>query len=69
MVSPVAARRVMLVPDAAGIVSPVTAGGVHTALKHGLAAGHAVADFLSGKCEDPSDPAPNEMALWACNST
>ena len=35
------------------MVSPVTAGGIHTALKHGLAAGHAVAEFLEGKCEDP----------------
>src|SRR6185503_7409099 len=34
-------------------VSPVTAGGIHTALKHGLAAGHAVAEFLVGRCEDP----------------
>ena len=54
-VDPVAARRVMLVGDAAGMVSPVTAGGIHTALKHGLAAGYAIADFLSGKTGDPSD--------------
>jgi flavin-dependent dehydrogenase len=53
-VSPVAAARVLLVGDAAGMVSPVTAGGIHTALKHGLAAGHAVADFLHGKAADPS---------------
>jgi digeranylgeranylglycerophospholipid reductase len=49
VVSPVAARRVLLVGDAAGMVSPVTAGGIHTALKHGLAAGHAISDYLSGK--------------------
>jgi flavin-dependent dehydrogenase len=55
VVKPVAARRVMLVGDAAGMVSPVTAGGIHTALKHGLAAGHAIADFLSGKSGDPSE--------------
>jgi flavin-dependent dehydrogenase len=42
------------VGDAAGMVSPVTAGGIHTALKHGLAAGNAVADFLRGKAEDPA---------------
>jgi flavin-dependent dehydrogenase len=36
------------------MVSPVTAGGIHTALKHGLSAGHAVAEFLQGKCEDPA---------------
>jgi digeranylgeranylglycerophospholipid reductase len=55
VVSPVAARRVMLVGDAAGMVSPVTAGGIHTALKHGLASGHAIADFLNGKGDDPSE--------------
>ena len=53
VVKPVAATRALLVGDAAGMVSPVTAGGIHTALKHGLAAGHAVADFLSGRAEDP----------------
>ena len=55
VVSPVATRRAMLVGDAAGMVSPVTAGGIHTALKHGLAAGHAIADFLNGKAGDPSE--------------
>jgi digeranylgeranylglycerophospholipid reductase len=54
VVRPVAASRVLLVGDAAGMVSPVTAGGIHTALKHGLAAGNAVADFLRGKGEDPA---------------
>jgi flavin-dependent dehydrogenase len=54
LVHPVAAKRVLLVGDAAGMVSPVTAGGIHTALKHGLAAGHAIAEFLTGKQEDPS---------------
>ncbi len=54
VVRPVAASRVLLVGDAAGMVSPVTAGGIHTALKHGLAAGNAVADFLRGKAEDPA---------------
>ena len=53
VVRPVASERALLVGDAAGMVSPVTAGGIHTALKHGLAAGHAVAEFLEGKCEDP----------------
>ena len=54
VIRPVAANRALLVGDAAGMVSPVTAGGIHTALKHGLAAGHAIADYLSGKREDPS---------------
>src|SRR5439155_19284430 len=41
----------ILVP---GMVSPVTAGGIHLALKHGLATGHAIADFLSGRRADPA---------------
>lgn len=53
VVRPVTTDRAILVGDAAGMVSPVTAGGIHTALKHGLAAGHAVAEFLEGKHEDP----------------
>jgi flavin-dependent dehydrogenase len=55
VVRPVATERALLVGDAAGMVSPVTAGGIHTALKHGMAAGHAVAEFLEGKCEDPAE--------------
>ena len=55
VVPPAAASRVLLVGDAAGMVSPVTAGGIHTALKHGLAAGNAVADFLRGRAEDPAE--------------
>ncbi len=54
LVSPVATRRALLVGDAAGMVSPVTAGGIHTALQHGIAAGHAIADYLNGRAEDPS---------------
>lgn len=53
IVDPVATNRALLVGDAAGMVSPVTAGGIHTALKHGLAAGHAIADYLAGRSGDP----------------
>jgi flavin-dependent dehydrogenase len=53
LVKPAGGRRALLVGDAAGMVSPVTAGGIHLALKHGLAAGHAIADFLSGRGGDP----------------
>ena len=54
VVSPVAADRVLLVGDSAGMVSPVTAGGIHTALRHGQAAGEAIAAFAAGEREDPS---------------
>ncbi len=54
LVSPHADTRVLLVGDAAGMVSPLTAGGIHTALRYGLACGHAIADFLSGRSPDPA---------------
>jgi len=53
LVSPAAAQRALLVGDAAGMVSPVTAGGIHTALRHGWAAGQAISNFLNGDCGDP----------------
>lgn len=52
-VQSVARSRALLIGDAAGLVSPVTAGGIHQALQHGARAGHVVADFLAGRGEDP----------------
>jgi flavin-dependent dehydrogenase len=46
--------RLLLVGDAAGIVSPLTAGGIHTALESGWRAAHAIADHLA---EDAPHPA------------
>jgi digeranylgeranylglycerophospholipid reductase len=54
LVRPVATPRALLLGDAAGMVSPLTAGGIHTALQHGAAAGHAIADFLAGRAVDPA---------------
>lgn len=54
-VLPVVAReRALLVGDAAGMVSPVTAGGIHTALLHGQRAGEAVARFVRREAGDPA---------------
>jgi digeranylgeranylglycerophospholipid reductase len=52
-VQAVSRSRVLLIGDAAGMVSPVTAGGIHRALQHGAQAGHVIADFLAGRGEDP----------------
>ncbi|HZX80229.1 MAG TPA: NAD(P)/FAD-dependent oxidoreductase [Lysobacter sp.] len=38
--------RAILIGDAAGIVSPVTAGGIHSAWEHGWAVGRAIAAHL-----------------------
>ncbi len=50
----VALPGVLLVGDAAGLVSPVTAGGIHTAVRHGEAAGIAIADYLKGNRPEPA---------------
>ncbi len=49
-----AAERVALVGDAAGLVSPLTAGGIHTALESGWRAAHAVADWLQDAGPEPA---------------
>jgi digeranylgeranylglycerophospholipid reductase len=53
-VGPCAADHVLLVGDAAGIVSPLTAGGIHTALDSGWRAAHAIADWLEDDGPDPA---------------
>jgi digeranylgeranylglycerophospholipid reductase len=52
-VAPFAAERVLLTGDAAGLVSPLTAGGIHTAVLHGSQAGRAVGRYLGGAGPDP----------------
>ena len=48
----------ILVGDAAGIVSPVTAGGIHSAWEHGWAVGRALAAHLRD-----AGPAPEQVAI------
>ena len=57
----VAAKRVLLIGDAAGAVSPLTAGGIHTALQIGRLAGEATATWI----EDPSAMHPAEAVRAA----
>jgi digeranylgeranylglycerophospholipid reductase len=52
-VSPMAMRNVLLIGDAAGFVSPLSAGGIHTALESGWAAAQAIADHQLEGGEDP----------------
>lgn len=53
-VMPVASGPVLLTRDAAGIVSPLTAGGIHTALESGWRAAHAIADHLTAHGNEPA---------------
>ncbi len=46
VVQPLECQRVMLLGDAAGAVSPLTAGGIHPAMELGRAAGIAISDHL-----------------------
>ena len=43
-----AVARALLIGDAAGLVSPLTGGGIHMALEQWGRAGHVVANFLEG---------------------
>ncbi|WP_407351193.1 NAD(P)/FAD-dependent oxidoreductase [Luteimonas sp. R10] len=50
----------ILVGDAAGIVSPVTAGGIHSAWEHGWSVGRAIAAHLRD-----GGPPPEQVAIDA----
>jgi flavin-dependent dehydrogenase len=52
-VRPIAAKNVLLVGDAAGLVSPLTAGGIHPAFRYGKRAAHAIGDYLLNGGPDP----------------
>ena len=53
-VRPFAGDRVMLIGDAAGLVSPLTAGGVHPAFHFGRRAAQAISDHLFDAGLDPA---------------
>jgi len=60
VVRPAARGRVILVGDAAGMVSPLTAGGIFTALDFGARAADAIADRLAGRGPDPARALPRQ---------
>jgi flavin-dependent dehydrogenase len=53
LVKPLSTRRVLLTGDAAGLVSPLTAGGIRLAFQYGRRAGQAIADYLECGGADP----------------
>ena len=59
-VAPIAAPGVILTGDAAGIVSPVTAGGIHSAWHHGWAVGEAI-----GRHGEAGGTCPTRVAVAA----
>ena len=55
LVKPFATGRVFLLGDAAGIVSPLTAGGIHTALRYGKILGETLAHYINNGGEHPAE--------------
>jgi digeranylgeranylglycerophospholipid reductase len=55
LVRPFANERVILLGDAAGIVSPLTAGGIHTALRYGRILGETLAEHLINGGQHPAE--------------
>ena len=53
--------KVILVGDAAGTVSPLTAGGIHTALHYGNRLGELAAAYLHGGGPHPGDVLKREL--------
>lgn len=49
------ADGVLLIGDAAGMVSPLTAGGIHRSYRFGKLAADAIADYLDGDAPSPGD--------------
>ena len=54
LVSPFAKDNVILLGDAAGIVSPLTAGGIHTALHYGKILGEVTAKYIKNGGQHPA---------------
>ena len=53
LVSPLSSRRVLLTGDAAGLVSPLTAGGIRLAFQYGRRAGAVISEYLQDGGADP----------------
>ena len=64
-VTPIASDGVLLVGDAAGLVSPLTGGGIANALRFGRRAGQLVADHLAGRGPEPSCVLARETPRYA----
>lgn len=53
LVSPLSSHRVLLTGDAAGLVSPLTAGGIRLAFQYGRRAGQTIAAYIQDGGADP----------------
>ncbi len=60
-VAPAAAERVLLLGDAAGLVSPLTAGGIHLAIESGLRGAELIAERLGQSAPSRRPLSPVEL--------
>ncbi|WP_375200887.1 NAD(P)/FAD-dependent oxidoreductase [Hyphococcus sp.] len=65
LVSPLSTHRVLLTGDAAGLVSPLTAGGIRLAFQYGRRASSAIADYLLDGGPDPGAIMAREYPRFA----
>ena len=63
-VEPIGRGRVMLIGDAAGLVSPVTGGGIHTALHFGRRAAQLVGEYLYDRGGHPLEAFAREIPRY-----
>lgn len=68
LVSPLSTRRVLLTGDAAGLVSPLTAGGIRLAFQYGRRSAQAIADFLLAGGPDPGAVMAREYPRFGAKS-
>lgn len=68
LVSPLSTRRVLLTGDAAGLVSPLTAGGIRLAFQYGRRAGAAISEFLHDGGADPGTLMAKEYPRFGLKS-
>lgn len=64
-VAPLGRGRVLLIGDAAGLVSPLTGGGIHTALSFGRRAAQLVSDYLLDRGPHPAPAFAREVPRYA----
>lgn len=65
LVSPISSHRVLLTGDAAGLVSPLTAGGIRLAFQYGRRAAGAIASYLLDGGADPGAVMAHEYPGFA----
>ncbi len=64
LIRPFAGDRVLLIGDAAGLVSPLTAGGIHPAFRYGRRAAQVISDHLFDGGPDPAAVLAREVPRY-----